>query len=143
MSEQDIDKILNTARDSLDSYCINTCGALCCKKGKLLLQTKEEMELIVNGQEKLVNDLQLLEKTEMGNITFNHEKAGGCFHLTKDNLCGIFRNPNKPRVCSDFPLFHVKSKNTVLVANWCPGFKAGLLTKYLDRLREKEVKVIE
>lgn len=34
----------------------------------------------------------------------NGKPAGvRCIHLTEDNLCSLFNNPSRPKVCSSFP----------------------------------------
>lgn len=140
---EDIFKLLDEGRNSLTSYCINECKSGCCRKGKLLLLKKSERELIV-GDEKAQKEAikrKILEKQKTGNYHFNFEKNGPCQHLSKDTgLCNVYKDPRRPTICSDYPLFKVG--NYIVSAGNCPAVTAGLLDSVLNEAKKKGYKVV-
>ncbi len=128
------EEIAKKARESLSTYCINTCKAQCCRKGKLLLQNEKELETIAGTKKEKEFKEKILEKTPFGNYTYNLEKQS-CPHLKKDWTCAIHKEERRPQICSDYPLFLVKNK--FILANSCPGVRENLLTEYSKELKEK------
>ena len=137
-------QVLDNARNSISNYCIKECKAKCCRKGSLLIQSKKELfSLITENDFHNLFEKQIITKStnnENWHI-FNHEKIGGCPKLDKNNLCSIYKNEDRPKICSDFPLFKVK--NFILVAEFCPASKTNLFDKYLKKLEEMGFKIIK
>lgn len=131
--------IAQEARNSLGNYCINTCGAKCCKSGFLALMNEKEVDIVVGKKKQEYLNKGLLIEKEGKSTLYNLEK-GRCKNLTKKNLCGVHKDPNKPRLCDDFPLF--LSRNYAIVASTCPGANEGLLDSYLDKLKKLGYKII-
>ncbi|MFT4243960.1 MAG: hypothetical protein ACMXYB_00705 [Candidatus Woesearchaeota archaeon] len=112
-------QIAQEARNSISSYCINVCGAKCCKVGKLLLQSNEEVETIA-GVENIGKYLEnkTFEKTQNGFMTYNVEKEP-CRHLKEKVLCSIHKSDKKPIICNDYPLF--LTKRYIIASEQCPA----------------------
>ncbi len=137
---EEINQIISEARNSISDYCMNICEAKCCKFGKLVLFNKKEIEFICNGKEEEFLKKKILEPSRDGNYTFNHELAG-CPHLTKDNKCSNWNHPNRPRICSDFPLFLMQNKY-LITADICPAIKKNKFEKYFDKLKKYGIIII-
>lgn len=137
----EIDVILNDARNSISSYCINECNAHCCKTGKLFLFSKDEVSAITNNNTQKYIDNKNITKNEFGNFYFDLEQNGGCPNLNlKTSLCKIHKNKNKPIICNDFPLF--KAKEYIVSAGVCPAVKNKMFTIYFKKIEELGYKII-
>ena len=135
-----INRILNEARNSLSDYCINKCKALCCRKGKLVLLNEKEIEFITQGKKEKFIKRRILQPTKDKNFTFNHERSK-CPYLTEDFKCSEWKNPNRPKVCYDYPLFFTQGKY-IITAQTCPGVMEGEVDEFLAKLRELGLKII-
>jgi len=124
--------IANKGRESIGWYCMNECKALCCQKGKLLLTNNEAKE-ISNNKVKEYKTAKIMSEKGENQIVLELEPQA-CPKLTQDNKCGIFQNKNRPKACSDFPLFIYGDK--VMKAEFCPAIKTGLLNKTLTELEK-------
>ena len=143
MEEKDkikINKILTEARNSISDFCINECKAKCCKKGKLILLNEKEVNFICSNKKDKYLKRRVLKSTKDGNFTFNHERVK-CPYLTKDNKCSEWKNPNRPKVCYDFPLFFSQDKY-IITAQICPSVVNGKLNEYLEKLKKFGLKII-
>jgi len=139
-----VDRILKNARNSISNYCINECKAKCCRKGSLLVQSKEELFSLIDEDDfqNLFEKQVITKSTNNDNWhVFNHESVGGCPKLDENNLCMIYENKDKPKICSDFPLFKVK--NFILMADFCPVSKTNLLDDYFKELENFGFKIIK
>lgn len=130
-------QILIDARNSLSNYCIDKCRAFCCKNGSLLLQNENEINAIFKGTKYKIEEL--IEKTKSNNYTFNLTKTN-CPNLSIDFKCNIHKNPNRPIICSDYPL--MKVKNFIMTSSACPAFEDKILDKYLEELKKLGFKII-
>lgn len=135
-----IKEILNEARSSISDYCINECHAKCCRTGKLVLFNSNEIDFICQGKEKKFLKRRVLQLTKDGNYTYNHTRVK-CPHLTSDFKCNDWKNENRPKVCSDFPLFFSQEK-FIITAQTCPGVENKMFDKYLKKLEELGLKII-
>lgn len=124
-------QILDDARNSLSDYCINKCGAFCCKNGNLLLQSENEIQVIFKQTNYELNTI--IQKTKDNNYTFNLENLN-CPKLSIDFKCTIHKDLNKPIICSDYPL--IKVKKFIMTSSVCPAFEAKILDKYLEQLKQ-------
>jgi len=101
MDLEEINLILDQARNSISNYCINDCKALCCRKGKLLLQSENEIKFISQGKENKFLKRKILQKTNDGNFTFNHERVK-CPYLTNDFKCSTWKDSKMTKVWKNF-----------------------------------------
>lgn len=132
----DLELELDELRNSISSYCINTCKSKCCRKGKLLLQNETELKTIVS-KNKISPYLKknILEKSKITpSYYFDLEKIGGCKYLS-GTLCTIHNSPDKPKICSDFPIF--KFKNSIITSSFCPAVENGIMDEKLKKISEK------
>lgn len=132
----EINDDLNKIRDSLSPYCINICKSKCCKFGKLLLQNKNELDLLVKAEKKeqYFKEKILEENPKTKNIYFNHEKIGGCIHLKK-NKCMVYNNPHKPQICRDFPIFKVGKY--IMTSSFCQAIENKIIEEDLIKIANK------
>lgn len=134
-------EIANKARVDISDFCINTCKAKCCRVGKLLLQSKAEVEVVLPNEDHiLLEEEQIIEKTKYGNYTLDLDKKS-CSRLTQDYKCGIHKDPNRPSICSDYPIFFVKSY--FMFSPACTAVQQGLLDKYIKEIEEEGYKFIK
>ncbi len=142
MNQEEVYAIADEGRNSISSYCMNECAAKCCKFGSLLLQSEEEITAIIDKDRNYYIKNNIIKSTAQGNFTFNYEQHGApCPKLTKDNLCSIHKNQNRPKICGDFPLFVFKGY-TSLAREFCPAAKAGMLDSYIEKIKELGFKEI-
>jgi len=130
-------KTINKIKKLINDYCIEECNAKCCKKGKLLLQSIEEIKLIFPNMkiEKLFSK-NIIQITRFNNYVLNYELIGGkCPHLSSNDLCEIYRL--RPEVCKDFPI--IFKKNTIYYSTFCPAIKSSLVQKQLSILKQRGV----
>ena len=127
-------EIAQSARDSISSYCINICRAKCCKVGKLLLQSEQEVETIA-GVENIGEYLEnkTLESTKNGFVTYNLEQ-NPCRHLKQNVLCSIHKSNKKPVICNDYPLF--LTKKYVIASEQCPAVTNGEIDEFIRKIKE-------
>ncbi len=137
---EQINIILDNVRNSLGNYCINECHALCCKKGYLGLHNEDEVKSITARKKTFYFKNKTLEKIENTKYRFNLEKNNGCPNLTTTFTCNIHTNPNRPRLCKDFPIFKVK--DFIITASFCPAIENKILQKEFDELREMGYRII-
>lgn len=137
---KEINKILNEARNSISDYCINKCKAKCCRYGKLILLNEMEIDFITKGKKEKYLKRKVLKPTKDGNFTFNHERVK-CPYLTNDFKCSEWRNPNRPKVCYDFPLFFTQNKY-IITSQTCPSVTEGELDIYFEKLKKMGLKII-
>jgi len=127
---------LDELRSSLSSYCVDVCKSQCCKKGKLLLLNSGEVNLISEGKKDELLLSKTLVKSESDNIHFDFSKnKNSCTKLCLDGLCLVYGNKNRPKVCSDYPLFKVKE--FVMAADSCRAVREGVLDIKLNEFCKK------
>jgi Fe-S-cluster containining protein len=113
----DISKLLAKYRGQCSLFCISSCDAKCCKKGKL----------------HFFNDLDIFK----GHL---NKLENGCFELTlpcpliKNNTCNNYLQ--RPEICADFPLF-LRGK-VVQISSFCPA--TALMTDLTKTLNDEGIK---
>jgi Fe-S-cluster containining protein len=120
---KDIDKILDEARASISKFCIEECKAYCCRKGHLTL-TSKETELVTQNRTKEFEKQGTIRKSK-GVFSLNFEKF--CPSL-KDCKCIIHKNPERPLVCQQFPIFI--TGQTIRLSKGCAAVTKGLFYPY-------------
>ena len=123
----DAEQLVNIARNSLSDYCINTCKAKCCKKGKLVLSENEA--------KLLVKDIDKLEKKENGIYVLNIDKKN-CPKLN-NNMCGVY--DRRPKTCGDFPLY--LHGETLITANTCQAVNENVLNEFFERMKKVGIRI--
>lgn len=111
---------ITTARNSLSNYCINICQAKCCRRGQLLLELKESLEIYPHAK-----------ADDQGYVRVPLEN--GCPKLDTNFSCTIYEK--RPRTCREYPLYP-KGK-LLLVATSCEGVQKGKLDKHLQLLKKQ------
>ncbi|MBI5389454.1 YkgJ family cysteine cluster protein [Candidatus Woesearchaeota archaeon] len=136
----DAETIADEARSSIGWYCMSTCKALCCRKGIIRLQGKQEIAAVTQGKEEELRKERLLEDAG-GEAAILHVGKRPCPSLTSDSKCSIYTNPHRPKGCANFPLYFYG--NTLWAASFCPAVKTGLMDEHLKRIEELGVKVLK
>ncbi|MGE0792823.1 MAG: YkgJ family cysteine cluster protein [Candidatus Woesearchaeota archaeon] len=91
----------------LSEYCINTCKAKCCKRGKLPL-TSEEAKMF---------DKNRIDKNN------HYDLTDGCEYLDKNLKCKIY--DKRPKICKDYP-FHEMGPVKFAITH-CDAVQNGVL----------------
>jgi len=128
-------RVINKIKKIINDYCIHKCDAKCCKKGKLLLQSTDEVKIIFPSIEikKLLAN-KIIQMTKFNNYTLDYNSIGGnCPHLTSNNLCNIYQL--RPVICKDFPI--IFKKNTIYYSTFCPAIKNEIIQKQLSILKKQ------
>ena len=135
------DKIANEGRKSISSYCINDCKSYCCRKGYLVM-SKKQLDVVVNNKkEEYKNEIKELKNGKMS--LFLGSSGKPCPSLREDFKCGIHSNPERPKVCGDFPIFLRKESKTVLLSPRCLAVKNNLLYPYVKKLQLEGYRVLQ
>lgn len=137
--DKKIQKIANDARNSIANYCINDCKAYCCKNGFLLILSEKELKFVSSN--KIFQNISsgFLLKSEKANVLFDL-KNSRCLKLTDENTCSKHKSKNRPKICSDYPLFIVK--NNIILSSTCYAVKNNLLNSYIIELEKLGLKNI-
>lgn len=137
--EQDIHKLLDEARNSISDYCINVCNAGCCRKGFLGINSIDELKTITqNTHEKLIEE-GVIEKVNENKYYQNFNKKP-CVSLTKDFLCSVHKDKNRPILCKDYPLF--KAKNFIISSSACPAVTENKFEEYFKKIEKLGFKIV-
>ncbi|MBU0757883.1 MAG: YkgJ family cysteine cluster protein [Nanoarchaeota archaeon] len=127
----DIESIALKARKSIENVCIDDCKAYCCRKGYITLK-EDELKLVTQGKDEYLLHEKILEKKSDGKYTLSFEALDFCPSL-KNTLCLIHKNPKRPKVCRDYPLFI--AKNSIYISPSCLAFKQGKFFAYIKKFR--------
>lgn len=93
---------VNSLANTHSNFCLNTCKAKCCKKGKLPLTNSEK---------------ELFDKSRFDDRGL-YDLTGGCQFLDlKTNRCTIY--DKRPGICREFP-FILKNR-TIYANSFCIG----------------------
>ena len=63
-----------------------------------------------------------------------------CPQLDENDMCKIHKNPKRPQLCKDCPVFVFG--DFVIPAPYCPAVKNGLLDGHFEELKKHNFKVI-
>lgn len=138
---EQINSLLEEARSSISEYCINSCKAKCCKKGQLFLFSSDELSAVTKNNTQKYIDSDNIKKNDFGNFYFNLETNGGCPNLNlKTSMCNIHKDKNKPKICTDFPLF--KAKEYIVSAGTCPAVQNKMFEEHFRKIEKLGYKVI-
>lgn len=118
--------IAKRARESISSYCIDECGAYCCRKGQLTLNV-DNVLLFVDTVAIGVNN-KTIKKLKFDYIL---DMNKGCPNLDGAK-CKIHTNVNRPTVCLEFPLF--LESGIVRLSPKCPAIQAGKMYPFVTEL---------
>jgi Fe-S-cluster containining protein len=116
----DAEHILTEARESISLFCMQECKAYCCRKGYLVLTSKEAV--LVSGHPLSTKDDALRDVVGGGHALHLGETHAGCPCL-KDFKCTIHTDVSRPKTCKDFPIF--RQGNVVRFSPRCPAVQAG------------------
>ncbi len=133
------EELANTARNSLSNYCLFECEANCCRGGYLILSA-EEVALMPNINISTLNMMPIRSSTDKKRYLFNLGIKNGCPNLL-NSKCLIHKNPLRPKVCGDYPLFIGEDK-TLIVASDCIGVDENKLFGYLSEFKTLGYKLI-
>ncbi|NCN86853.1 hypothetical protein GW932_03390 [archaeon] len=132
---KDAELIADKARESISDFCINECHAFCCRKGYIMVRlhqlnqmtTKEKREIL----EKEGNIKELFYSGKF-QVDFTNS-LGGCPAL-KDNKCTIHKNPERPEVCHEFPIFILGDK--IKISKKCPANQNNKFYPFIKQFQE-------
>ena len=124
------EKIAEQARRSISRFCVEDCMAYCCRKGYLVMSSKES-DIVTAGMTKYF-DKQILKQLANGKWSlFLGNPDLPCPSL-KEGMCVIHKNPERPLACRQFPLF--LEGNTIKLSPRCLAVKQGVFYPYIKKL---------
>lgn len=101
---------------------------------------KKEINSICGERYDEFIEKSILIPSDMGiGFKFNLEKQG-CKHLDKSFKCLIHKSEERPKICSDFPVF--KAGDYYVFADICPAVESGLLNEYKKKFEKVGLKVV-
>ena len=124
------EKIANKARNSISNFCINDCKSYCCRKGYLILK-KDEVPVVTQNKQEELTKKGLLKKIKDKFSLYLGNYSQPCPSL-KEFKCSIYKNPKRPKVCHDFPIFLKEDK--VYLSPRCLAVKQNLFYPFLKKL---------
>jgi len=119
------EEIVERARRSISSFCIEECKAYCCRKSYLVL-TGKEMDLTTGGKREELEEKNILKKLERDKYILHLHND--CPSL-KNNLCVIYNNQQRPTICKQFPIFIQNKK--IKLSSGCLTVKMNLFYPYV------------
>lgn len=119
-------EIAEKAKKSISKFCTKECKAYCCRKSYIVLNGKE-VELIAAEMRKELKGKEIAKQMEGEKKFFLDLSDNNCPCL-KDNMCMIHKNPKRPKICKQFPIF-IKDKN-IRFSPECLAVKNGLFYPY-------------
>jgi len=134
------EKIADKARESISEFCMNECKAYCCRKGYIMVNDDQLNEIATKAkQEKLKKEEKITEYSFSQKFKINFTNSlGGCPAL-KDNKCTIHKNPKRPKVCHEYPIF-VQFKE-IRISSKCPAQQQNKLYPYIQQLHKLGYKI--
>ncbi|MFH1064062.1 MAG: hypothetical protein V1729_03210 [Candidatus Woesearchaeota archaeon] len=132
--DDDVTRILGSARYDIGKFCIEECNAYCCRKGYLVL-TPGQVKLTMQGNLAEFMDKGLLKRMSDGKLSlYMGDKDHPCPSL-KDNMCLIHKDPGRSDTCKMFPI-NIQG-NKILVSKRCLAANANRLYPYIALLVKK------
>jgi Fe-S-cluster containining protein len=111
-----IEQSISHVCSSLKDYCIRKCNSKCCRKGKLIMHNRDEVMLVTNGfADKLLSEGIIIKKCN-GIYEFDLDRRA-CPSLSVGNMCTIYFNKNRPKLCREFPIF-LRGKK-IFISTFC------------------------
>lgn len=121
-----IDEYLQSARDKVSEYCRNECNALCCSNDtRVKTQNPNDVRILL-GLDKYANLKDFAKedsRLKINGFWFRYNYTiilDPCSNLVS-GLCNIYNSPEKPNICSEFPI--IKRKQVILLASKCPAVR--------------------
>lgn len=137
--EEDIYDLLDEARNSISSFCIAECKAKCCRSGFLAVNSRVEVDLLTkNNTDKLINSGDI-EKVNEERYMMNLGKRQ-CDQLSPNFMCNVHKDKNRPRLCSDYPLFKVK--NYIIPSPACDAVVQDKFKDYFKKMEDMGYKIV-
>jgi len=127
------EKIADEGRRSISSFCIEECKSYCCRKGYLVLNKKQVDAVVGEKKEMYKEQLKPLKNGKTSLFLGKSDKP--CPSLREDFKCGIYTNPQRPKACSDFPLFFDHTQKLALFSPRCLAVQQNKLFPYAKRLQ--------
>jgi len=106
---QEIQILIETTLKNLSEFCICECKSYCCRKGFLMLNSKEVDLIIGKNKDKFLKENSLKEMLN-GKYSFNFENSEGACPQLKNFKCLIHQHEGRPQTCKDFPIFVLGDK---------------------------------
>ncbi|MGM5482409.1 MAG: YkgJ family cysteine cluster protein [Nanobdellota archaeon] len=108
------EELIDKFRYNLGDFCYTQCKAYCCRKGHITISRQEA---------KLITGFSFYSCIFKGKMKKRGEKfvlslQGGCPAL-KNKMCSIHNNPDRPKMCKEFPLF--LENDRILLSEKCYG----------------------
>ncbi len=128
----DIRELASQARTSISAFCVNDCGAYCCRKGYLEM-TLQEAKLIAGKDLKVLQELKIINHQDNGLYALHlGSSLGGCPQLD-GSFCKIHKDPSRPKTCDTFPIFVDVDKKIVRLSPRCFAVKENKLYPYVHQ----------
>jgi len=128
-----IQKIAKQARQSISSFCYEECKAFCCRKCYLILK-ESEVDLVTQGRKKELIDKGMIKQMDDGRYSMYMGETGQPCPSLKDNKCKIHKSKNRPKTCSDFPIFI--QGNKVMLSPRCLAVRQRKLYPYVAKMKQ-------
>ncbi|MFH1064537.1 MAG: hypothetical protein V1729_05630 [Candidatus Woesearchaeota archaeon] len=126
-----VDYILNKARKSLSSFCVDECRAFCCRKCYLVLD-KDQVDTVTQCRSEELKQKGMLLPTPDGRYSLNMGSTDMPCPSLKDFKCTIHNNKKRSKTCSDYPIF-ISGMN-IMLSPRCLAVKQGKLYPYTRKL---------
>lgn len=134
----DPNEIAQKARSSISSFCSEECKSYCCRKGYLVL-TSRESDIIIGKIKVQLTEQGHLTVTKTGDYSLFLEcSEQGCPSLN-DYKCTIHENKERPKTCKDYPIFIIGK--LVRLSSRCLAVRMNLFYPFIKEFMQLGHKV--
>lgn len=138
---KEAERIADEARNSISEFCMNECGAYCCRKGYIMVR-EHQLNTIATKEKQIIlnNEGKIKEFLSSGKFQVDFTNSlGGCPALI-ENKCSVHKNPERPKVCHEFPIFvfvdHVR------ISSKCPAQENNKFYPHIRQFTELGLKIV-
>ncbi len=140
-----VSKLIREARSSITDYCIDECGADCCKTRIVPCCSEKDVRVLLGLKDKSLEEFSFMypkRLEKIGEIYLVHQP---CANL-EENKCKIYNNGLRPVHCIDFPIRASYDEDGFPFVEYtaeCKAVEKGLFNRVLDILRDNYVFVLQ
>lgn len=134
------EQIADKARESISDFCINECMAYCCRKGYIMVRENQLNQMVTKERREILEkENKLKEFSFTGKIQIDFTNSlGGCPAL-KENKCTIHKNPLRPKVCHEYPIFVFSDH--IRISSKCPAQQNNMFYPYILQFEKLGFKI--
>ena len=140
ISKLNIDGLIEHMKDCISYFCLDECYSHCCQKRYIETKNPAEVRTIfgLKDSENIrdINDEKLVIKEYLLKDDVYVIKLTPCPQLD-GRFCSIHDNPNRPKICKNYPIFKESNLKIIEFSVECPAFLEGLFEQYYPEISKR------